>query len=852
MLRAVFTLLVIPALALSQQDVPRVTRASRDTRPAPATTAATAATAVRATSPLLIDGKDTDPVWSQATEISGFRVYDPVEDGEPAMRTIAKVAFDDRNLYVLVRAFDPHPDSIVSLLSRRDVKTPSDQIKIFVDSYFDRRTGYEFAVNPAGVKRDFYVFNDTEEDASWDGVWDVATSIDSLGWIAEFRIPLSQLRFPKRASHTFGIGVFRDVGRSNERSGWPLLRRSKFGFTSQLGTVSGIEGIATPRRLEVVPYTVQKNVTQLKNDSYGRDQQMAVGADIKYGLTSNLTIDATVNPDFGQVEADPAVLNLSAFEQFYTERRPFFMEGTGIFRFDMSCSDDVCTGLFYSRRIGRAPQLTDRLSDASVAPGATTILGASKLTGRLSRGLSVGMIDAVTQEERVQGISVEPRSNYFVGRLQQDFRNGESGIGMMFTGVNRALDDSTATYLRREAYTAGVDFRHRFLGGRLKLGGYLATSYVAGTPQAITRTQMSSVHNFQRPDDPRLDSTRTSLSGTSFQLGLNKIGGDITRFWTGYSRSSSGFEINDVGFLTNVDEQGYSNWFALVFNAPHAFYRRLQVNFNEWQNFTIGGLRTSLGGNINANASLKNMWFVYSGVGVNLPSYCTGCMRGGPAVRTSTGLNSWAGVMGDTRRTIYPALDVGYSRRDLGRSWNYSAAPRIEGRVSSRFQMSIGTQFSRNVNDAQWKDNFGDAGIDTTHYTVAHLEQKTTSLTARMDFTATPNLTLQLYAQPFISSGAYSNWRELNQPRAVSYDARFKPYTAGGDPGGFNYKQFRSNTVVRWEYRPGSTLFVVWQQGRTQDDIDPGTFDFSRDYRNLFSAHPDNTLLVKASYWLSL
>jgi len=335
------------------------------------------------------------------------------------------------------------------------------------------------------------------------------------------------------------------------------------------------------------------------------------------------------------------------------------------------------------------------------------------------------------------------------------------------------------------------------------------------------------------------------------QLGLGKQAG-LLRFWTGYSRYSPGLEINDVGFLSRVDEQTYSNWFALQFNEPRAFYRRLQVNVNEWQSFTTAGMRTALGGNVNANASLKNMWFVYGGIGGGASSLCALCTRGGPALRTSPGLNAWAGFTGDPRREVVPGFNASYGRGDDGRSFNLGYGPQVDLRASSRFSVSIGPYFSHNVADQQWNGNYGAITSDTTHFTVAHLDQKTLSLTTRVDFTATPTLSLQLYAQPFISAGRYTNWRELADPRAADVDRRFKPFTLQGDPGGFNYKQFRSNTVVRWEYRPGSALFLVWQQGRSQDGLDTGSFELRRDYGNLFRARPDNTFLVKASYWLAL
>src|SRR3954462_12536487 len=408
--------------------------------PAPASTRATAASPALAERPPVIDGRDDDAVWKAATVIDGFRVFAPKEDGDPTFPTEVRVAYDAENLYIFARMFDPHPDSILSLLSRRDVKTQSDQIKVMIDSYHDRRTGYEFAVNPAGVKRDYYTYDDSREDATWDPVWDVATRVDSLGWTAEFRIPLSQIRYPKADEHTFGLMIMRDIVRYSERDSWPVFRRSKRGLASQFGELGGLRGLGSPHRLEVAPYVVTKNVSSPSSAGFGRSQKQTVGGDLKYGVTSNLTLDATVNPDFGQGKADPAQLNLTAFETFLAEQRPFFLEGNGIFAFNGDGSR-----MFYSRRVGRAPQLSGLVSDPNAdVPAATPILGAAKLMGRLATGTPVGTLFALTARQSVGPTMIEPQTSYGVLRASQDFRNGESGVGAMLTVVQRQLDEQAA------------------------------------------------------------------------------------------------------------------------------------------------------------------------------------------------------------------------------------------------------------------------------------------------------------------------------------------------------------------------------------------------------------------------
>src|SRR2546429_1669263 len=433
------------------------------TAPAPAKSV----TAARAAQPPGIDGRDDDAVWRLAKPITEFQEWRPSEGLAPKLPTEAKVAYDAGNLYVFVRCFDPHPDSIITVLARRDYFTPSDMVWLFLDSYHDRRTGYEFGVNPSGVKLDAQVYSDGNEDFAWDAVWDVATRVDSLGWTAEFRIPLSQLRYGSQKHHTFGLIIDRDLYRYSQRVSWPLLRQSKAGFVSQFGDVDGFDDLEAPRRLEAAPYVVTKNVSEFTPTGIGRTQDVALGGDLKYRVASNLTLDATLNPDFGQVEADPAVLNLTAFETFFREQRPFFVAGRGLFQFDVNCNDVNCNGegLVYSRRIGRAPELAGAYSDTT-SPAFTRILGAGKLTGRLPGGMTIGALDPVTQHVMYGGgQTIEPTTNYRGVRLRPDPRGGESSVGGIITAVNRDNDAFTSPYLRSRAYVGATDFRHRFPGG---------------------------------------------------------------------------------------------------------------------------------------------------------------------------------------------------------------------------------------------------------------------------------------------------------------------------------------------------------------------------------------------------
>ncbi len=843
---------------------------SRDLAATPPMTEATAratarvALARRADRAPAIDGRDDDAVWRGAQVIDQFLEYEPTPAAVPRFKTEVRVLFDDKYLYVVGRMFDPAPDSIISLLSRRDVRTQSEQLKLVIDSYHDRRTAYQFILNPAGVKRDFYVYNDATEDVTWDAVWDGAARVDSLGWVAEFRIPLSQLRFPKRDAHTFGLMIVRDVARTGQRISWPLYRRDVQGYVSQAGEISGFAGFATPRRLEVSPYVVTKNVTQARpgtNAGYTHPQEQALGADVKYGLTSNLTIDATINPDFGQVEADPAVLNLGAFEQFFEERRPFFLEGAGIFSFRNSCNDidTGCRGLFYSRRIGRSPQLAGNFGDATT-PLNTTIIGATKLTGRLPNGMSVGVLDAVTQREMgTLGRVVEPGTNYFVARAQQDLNRGQGDLGFMVTAVNRDLDTLSARFLRRAAYTGGVDFRHRFFDRKYELHTSLSGSLMEGSREAIASLQRDGVHRYQRPDDDMtVDPTRTRLFGDAQRISFSKFGGGRTRFQSVYQRFGPGFEINDLGFQQRADEQLFRNWFAYQVQQPTRLFRQGNFNFNASGSWTTDGLPTYTSVNTNWHVQFHNMMWGHWGVSASgLPFmgavYDDREARGGPALRRAPYAEVWAGIEGDSRKGWTPFLWGGTWRGDAGNSTGWWVEPTLHFRVASQFSAAVSARFQANVDDSQWLQNFGAAGADTTHYTFARLDQRTLNLTTRLNYTATPTLSFQFYGQPYIAVGDYTNWRELADPRAEAYADRFRPYGEGRDPGGLDFKQLRTNSVLRWEYRPGSTLFVVWAHGRDAftSESPVGPLDVRREYSDLLRLHPNNTFLVKLSYWLN-
>jgi len=833
-----------------------------------------------------IDGVLDDPAWAAAPIARNFVQIRP-DEGRPASEpSEVRVLYGEHALYIAFKAYDSDPSAVVGQLTRRDQDSFSDRVHVLVDSYNDRRTAFHFAVNPRGVKQDYYRFEDTELDAGWDPVWDVATHVDADGWTAEFEIPYSQLRFSAAERQTWGIQFMRDVARKNETSMWSPVSGQDNAVVSRFGYLEGLEGLSTPRRLELSPYTVLR-LTRAPGDErdpfYARNDRFGtMGLDLKYGVTSNLTLDVTVNPDFGQVEADPAQVNLTAFETFFGERRPFFIEGQNIFSFGIGLGDGDGgqESLFYSRRIGRAPQgfanpqggYVDREEN-------TTILTAAKLSGKTESGWSIGLLHAATAREdaRIQTGDgqrleqmIEPLTNYGVLRVQRDFRDGRSALGLIGTGVVRGADDADALALHRRAFTGGLDFRHRFGGDRYQLSGYLIGSRVDGSAEAIARTQRAPGRYLQRPGQDYLtyDPTRTSLEGFTANVGFSKIAGGFWRFGTGVQTRSPEFETNDIGFLRDVD---YTlNWVWVGYNhfLPTRHLRRWNLNFNAWHSYNYGGTRTSLGGNVNGSFQLSNYWGGWFGYGHDGGVTSRTLLRGGPEILTEGAHNGWFGFFSDGRKPVQVNWGAFFSIRPESDSWSWNTGPNVSFRPSGRATVSLGTFYNRRVDDRQWVRR---VDLAEPHYVFGRIDQTTVGITGRVDFAFTPDLSLQLYAQPFVSSARYESFKQVADPLADSYADRFVPvrttktdagYEADLDGDGtaeflpvpdFSFKQFRSNAVLRWEYRPGSTLFIVWSQSRDRFTRGHGAggFDLGPDLGNLFDTVPTNVFMVKLSYWLN-
>ncbi len=809
---------------------------------------ATVVTATRVTAPPVLDGRADDAAWREAIPVDDFRVFSPREGALPTFRTELRVAYDDRALYVLVRAFDPQPDSIVRLLARRDTDgSPNDQVQLFIDSFHDRRNGYEYIVNAAGVKSDYLLFDDSGFDQSWDGIWDVATSIDDQGWVAEFAIPFQQLRFSDRRAPTFGIMLWRLVGRHGERVSWPAYRPSAAGLVSQAGTLVGIADLSRDAGIEIAPYLLGR--ARNSADASGEVRvRPAVGADLKFLPRPSISIDATVNPDFGQIEADPGVLDLGPVEVQQAERRPFFLEGAGLLNFPLAADGSAL--LFYSRRIGRRPALLDAYGGVDT-PTETAIHGAGKVTARLAPGTSLAVLSAV----------VEPRTHYGVARLQRDFRQGRSGVGLMITRVDRWQGDSlTAAVLPSAAQAAALTVQHQTSDGAYQLSAWGATSDVQGSASAISNLQLSPVHAFQRPDGKlAFDPLRRSLRGTAGSISAGKIGGGIMRLNTTYRWISPGFDVNDLGYLTRADLQSWSAELGLKLSRPGALlgvpFHSASASLGFNADWTTTGLPHGRGFTLNGGVQLPNQMQLQSSVLLQLPgAYCSViCTRGGPALVDPPRQRVTIDVTGDPRRALIPRLNLEWNRDDEGRSHGLGGQADLTWRVRSNLETSLAAYAFDAHYDWFFYQRFGSPLSDTTHYTVATLDQPTRSLTARIDYTITRTLSVQWYAEAFLSRGTYTNVRELADPRAHDYERRFRPY--GDDavtarPGGIDFKQFRSNAVVRWEFRPGSTVFLVWSQQRGRSDDTHGALHLGPELRELFGIRPSNTIALKASYWL--
>ena len=846
-------------------------------------------TAARAGQSVRVDGRLDDAAWAAATPVTSFTQADPTEGAPVSERTEVRVLYDGDALYVGARLHDRGKPSF--RLGRRDMELgDGDWFSVVLDAHHDHRNAVAFLVNSVGVKRDA-TRGENGSDVTWDAVWDAAVTADSSGWTAELRIPFSQLRFDAARLEQWGVQFERWIGRKNEYAMFAFTPKAERGGVARYAHLQGLRGIAAGNKLEVLPYSVAKAEYVAPGlDPFRRRGQRsaAAGVDLKYKLSSKLTLDATINPDFGQVEVDPAVVNLSDVETFYEERRPFFVEGAQIFRFGSAAigPSAAASNVFYSRRIGRAPQLGGLVPESDV-PTAANILGAAKVSGRTAGGWSLGLLDAVTDREvarsyaadgTVERAGVEPMTNYLVARAGRQLNGGSTDIGAVVTSVSRRLDETRLEgALRSDAQVGGLDFRHEWAQRSWSLSGFLIGSSVRGSAAAMQRTQRSSARYLQRPDreSERLDTTLTHMEGMAAQLQLFKQAGEHWIGDVGVSATTPGYEPNDLGFVGRTDLLNANARLVYVQNKPGAVLRRwdMSVVGVQQRNFDGDRLNTQL----QLGGSLQHVsYWSTSGVVAWVPERLDDRFtRGGPLVtRPSTLIGVW-GLSSDGRKAVTGSLNL-YGERDVAGSWNGSADVSVRLRPSTRWNLTVGPSLQRSTSAAQYVTGTTDSLARATfggRYVFARLDQTTAALVTRLNVTMSPTLSFQAYAQPFVAHGAFGDPAQLRAARTYAFDAYGRDVgtreaAEGGftvDPDGpsgpaasffvpdpdFSLRSLRGNAVLRWEYRPGSTLFVAWQQSRTQDAWS-SDFDLGGMTRDLFRARPDNVVMVKLSYWLNL
>jgi hypothetical protein len=847
--------------------------------------------AARASSEIVLDGSLTDAAWAAALPVSDFTQREPNEGAPATERTEVRVLYDDDALYIAARMWDRSPDSVRAQLARRDRISNSDRFLVFLDCYRDRRTGFYFGINAAGTLYDGTLYNDDWESDTWDGVWEGRVARDSLGWSAELRIPYSQLRFQREKSHRWGINFKREIARRNERDYLVRTPSNGSGFVSRFVDLVGIDEVTPPPRLELLPYvtTRAEYLSHEVEDPFNDGARLAagLGGDLKVGIGSNLTLDATVNPDFGQVEVDPAVVNLSDVETFFEERRPFFVEGASIFNFGEGGANDFwgfnwASPLFlYSRRIGRAPQaeLPDQY-DYSNVPAGSNILGAAKLSGKTG-SWSLGALNAVTSREQARFSlgqqqwqqEVEPLTYYGVYRAQKELSAGRHGLGFIGTLTARSFDQAhLRSELSSSATTIGLDgWTTLDPQGVWVISGWTGISRVGGTAERLRNLQENSVHYFQRPDADHLgvDSNATSLGGYAARVSINKQKGNWM-FNSAVGVVDPGFEANDLGFQFRGDQINSHLMFGHKWTRPSRLFRSWRLNFAGFRSYNFGGDVTWTGLFLTGLYELRNFstgrWFV----AYNPKTLSDRRTRGGPLMVNQPGVEWEFNMDSDpNRRWVYGwGLHGNHYQRGWEESWTAWAS--LEWKPGARVSVRLEPQVERSRTSAQYVDTFDDPLASATYghrYVFADLDQTTVSASVRLNWIFTPRLSLEMYAQPLLSSGRYTGFKELARPRSYEFNSYPDPGETADpdrivvDPDGsgpvtgheiddpnFSLASLRGNAVLRWEYFPGSTLFLVWTQTRSDTET-IGSFRTGRAFNRLWGADADNIFMVKISYW---
>lgn len=833
-----------------------------------------------------IDGVITDSAWDELEWGTDFTEKDPDEGTPPTYQTKFKIGYDNKYLYVALRAFDEEPEKIEERLTRRD-GFAGDRINVIIDSYHDKRTAFVFTITAAGVKGEELATNNGQNwDASWNPIWYTDAVVDDKGWTAEMKIPFTQLRFGNAEEQVWGLNINRTFFRRQERSLWQRIPNEVSGFISEAGELHGLKGLKSQKQLEIQPFTVLQYDTYEKEAGNpfrtGSDFSFNAGLDAKIGITNDLTLDLTVNPDFGQVEADPGNIVLDGFDDvFFQEQRPFFVENKNIFDFRVGGLDNV----FYSRRIGRSPQGSVALNDGEFAdvPINTTILSAAKFSGKTQDGWSIGILESVTNNEYAEidlngdrrEVLVEPLTNYLVGRVQKDFNERNSYIGGVFTSVIR--DKSSLDYLHKAAYTGGVDFRHEWHNRDYFIQGNFALSHVLGSKEAITRTQESIRHLFQRVDASHLevDPNKTSLTGTGGRIFGGKRGGGNWRFFLGATWKSPEFELNDIGFLRSTDQIWQFSNVEYLWQEPTNVYRRMASRIIFRSAYDFAGHLNRVETQWNTFVNWENNWGTELRFGHNPRVISNTYLRGGPRWRNANESFYNLSVGSDSSKKF--SFSVGF-RNSFGSQNTFSVKNyeiRFNYQPLDALSLSLSTNYTDNRNKVQYVtvQDFG----NERRYVLGEINNNNWSTTLRLNYSINPNLSIQYYGQPFIARGRYSNFNyvtddpiatDLND-RIAFYDESTNQIQFGANSSGdnvflvdenldgttdyefsnpdFSFVQLRTNLVVRWEYIPGSELFLVWSQGTT------GSVDSERSLlgglnNQILDNTLDNTFLIKATY----
>jgi hypothetical protein len=823
----------------------------------------------------VIDGVLDDACWQSGVWAGDFTQWIPKEGAKPSQPTEVKVIYDDKNIYVAIKAWDSEPDKIQRKAGRRD-EFEGDGLGICFDSYHDHRTGFEFDMTAAGQKLDAIVTNPGNSDFNWNAVWDGKVSHDQKGWYAEMRIPLSQLRYSSANVQVWGLHVWRWINRLQEESDWEPQSSTGPGILYLFGELHGIEGLQKSKRFELMPYSVGKLKTFKKEPENpytksGKSWDGALGLDAKIGVSSNFTLDLTINPDFGQVEADPSVMNLTAFESFFEEKRPFFLEGKNIFNFDV---DDF--SLFYSRRIGQSsgydPEIKDK--EYKKMPDNTAIYTAEKFSGKTANGLTVGVIHSITAEEKAKITTaagehkevVSPITNYLVGRIQKDFDKGNTVLGGIVSSVKRLTTNPHFDDLNRTATTGGLDFLHYWKDKEYFVDVKLTGSQIHGKSAALLEVQQSSAHYFQRPDAAYLDfdSTMTSMSGFGGKIKIGKGSKGLWRYSTELNWKSPGLELNDLGYMPIADLIKQVNNVSYFVNQPVSIFRTYNISLSEVNSWNFGGNYLGSNANLNFYYELKSQWGGNFNLGYGSKSLDTRLLRGGNAVKAPPSWSASMSFHSDWSKrmafSIYATQSISEQKSCYHGQW-FGAG--VSLRPINTFKLSMNLNYTNVQDEWQYVDM---KNVDNkNHYVLAKADQQSLGLTFRADYHISPELSIQYYGSPFAASAKFSNFKEANQTRSNNYSEQFSSFSSPKLIGN-NYQlaqnveienpdqtfaEFKSNFVIKWEYRPGSSLYLVWS-GQKSEDLDFQANSLGSSFRRLNDLFANNLFLVKFNYWFSI